>query len=77
MNLKNKKELAAKVLKVGVNRISINYERRNELKEAITRQDIKELEKEGVINIKEITPSFSSSFISCLVIASFNSFLLS
>jgi len=47
MNLKPKKKLAVKVLGVGAERIKFNSERINEIKEAITRQDIKELVKRG------------------------------
>ena len=54
MNLKKKKELAAKALGVGKNRISFNPEGLNEIKEAITKQDIHSLHEEGVITIKPI-----------------------
>lgn len=54
MNLNNKKELAAKVLNVGKGRIIFKSENLKELKEAITRQDIKQLHSEGIIKIKEI-----------------------
>lgn len=53
MNLKKKKKLAAKTLGVGVNRIVFDKERLDEIKEAITRQDIIDLFKEGVIKIRE------------------------
>jgi len=55
MNLTNKKELAAKVLKVGKNRIYFVEESLNEIKEAITRQDIKDLHQAGAIQIKEVS----------------------
>lgn len=55
MNLANKKELAAKVLKVGKNRIYFNIENLSEIKEAITRQDIKDLHEAGAIQIKEVS----------------------
>ena len=54
MNLKKKKNLAVKVLKVGRNRISFSQSRLPEIKEAITKQDIRELHKEGAIIIKKI-----------------------
>jgi large subunit ribosomal protein L19e len=54
MNLANKKVLAAKVLKVGKNRIYFNEENLKEIKEAITRQDIQDLHKAGAIQIKEV-----------------------
>lgn len=53
MNLLNKKKLAAKTLGVGMGRIEFNINRLEEIKEAITRQDIKDLVKGGAIKIKE------------------------
>ena len=53
-NLNRKKELAAKTLKVGKNRLSFNQDNLAEIKEAITRQDIKDLYAEGIITIKPI-----------------------
>jgi len=54
MNLANKKELAAKTLKVGKGRIIFKMESLSDIKEAITRQDIKSLQQEGVISIRAI-----------------------
>ena len=54
MQLAKKKELAAKVLKVGKNRIVFVEEHLSEIKEAITRMDIADLHKSGAIQIKEI-----------------------
>ena len=54
MNLRNKKELAARTLKVGKGRIVFMESRKSEIKEAITKQDIRELVTEGAIVIKEI-----------------------
>lgn len=54
MNLRKKKELAAKALNVGKNRICFNTENLAEIKEAITKQDIKDLYANGIINIKPI-----------------------
>ena len=54
MQLAKKKELAAKVLKVGKGRIVFADESLGEIKEAITRQDIIDLHKSGAIQIKEI-----------------------
>tara|TARA_Y100000034_G_C6901927_1_gene417388 strand:- start:1305 stop:1808 length:504 start_codon:yes stop_codon:yes gene_type:complete len=54
MNLRTRKELAAKVLKVGKNRIQFAKDNLNEIKEAITKQDMKDLHKEGFISIKPI-----------------------
>lgn len=53
-NLSKKKALAAKALKVGKGRIIFLEARLEEIKEAITKQDIKDLAKEGAIIIKDI-----------------------
>jgi large subunit ribosomal protein L19e len=53
MNLKKKKILAAKALKVGKERIIFLKPRLEEIKEAITKQDIRDLKKDGAIVIKE------------------------
>ena len=50
--LDKRKELASKVLKVGKNKIHFDSEKLPEIKEAITKQDIKELYAEGIISIK-------------------------
>jgi len=55
MNLAKKKELAAKALNVGKNRINFNSEGLSEIKEAITKQDIKDLSTDGIITIKEVS----------------------
>jgi len=52
MNLKKKKKLAARVLGVGLARVMLVSP--EEIKEAITRQDIIDLKKSGAIRIKEI-----------------------
>jgi len=54
MQLTKKKNLAAKVLKVGRNRIIFAKEHLAEIKEAITRMDILDLYKSGAIQIREI-----------------------
>lgn len=54
MNLSKKKELAAKALGVGKGRLQFKTENLSEIKEAITRQDIKQLNQEGIISIKPI-----------------------
>lgn len=54
MNLKQKKSLAARALKVGKERIVFLKSRLEEIKEAITKQDIKDLVKEKAIVIKNI-----------------------
>ena len=55
MQLAKKKALAAKVLKVGQQRIMFVNENLPEIKEAITRQDILDLHKAGAIKIKEVS----------------------
>ena len=54
MNLRAKKQLAAKTFGVGKSRILFVNERMEEIKEAITKQDIRDLYKDGAIKIKEI-----------------------
>ena len=54
MNLAKKKSLAAKTLKVGKGRLQFKQENLSEIKEAITRQDIKQLNQEGIISIKPV-----------------------
>ncbi|GAJ13137.1 unnamed protein product [marine sediment metagenome] len=54
MNLSKKKELAARTLKVGKERIVFMSGRLDEIKEAITKQDIRDLRTEGAIMIKGI-----------------------
>lgn len=53
MKLENKKELVARSLGVGKGRIKFNTERLSELKEAITKQDIRDLKESGAIIILE------------------------
>src|SRR3989344_5480011 len=53
MKLENKRALAARTLKVGKNRVIFNSQRLSEIKEAITKQDIKDLVSSGVIRIKD------------------------
>ena len=55
MNLEKKKRLTAKTLNVGKGRIIFNNERLSEIKEAITRQDIRDLHTNGAIAIKPIS----------------------
>ena len=54
MNLSKKKNLAARTLKVGKARIVFLDSRKDEIKEAITKQDIKDLQKEGAIIVKPV-----------------------
>ncbi len=55
MKLNKKKALAAKVLMVGKGRVIFNKERLDEIKEAITKQDIRDLLDTGAILIREST----------------------
>ncbi len=52
MNMGNRKELAAKTLKVGKDKITFVRARLEEIKEAITKQDIRELVLTGAIKVK-------------------------
>jgi len=54
MNLSKKKALAVKTLNVGKDRIVFVKSRLEDIKEAITKQDIKDLQKDGAIIVKEI-----------------------
>ncbi|MDO8508416.1 MAG: 50S ribosomal protein L19e [Nanoarchaeota archaeon] len=54
MKLNKKKELAARTLHVGKNRIVFNLQRLDEIKEAITKQDIKDLVNSHAIIVKEV-----------------------
>lgn len=49
MNISNKKVMAAKVLGVGVNRVRIDPNNLERVADAITRDDIRALIKEGII----------------------------
>ncbi len=54
MKLENKKELAARTLKIGKERIVFVSSRNKEIKEAITKQDMRDLVVDGAILIKEV-----------------------
>lgn len=54
MNLSKKKGLAIRTLKVGKKRIIFLESRLEEIKEVITKQDIRDLQKEGAIMIRDI-----------------------
>ena len=54
MKLENKKRFAARILGIGKRRIVFNNSRLSEIKEAMTRQDVKDLFMSGAISIKEI-----------------------
>jgi len=49
LNLSNKKEMAAKVLNVGVNRVRMDPDNPERIADAITRDDIRALIREGII----------------------------
>jgi large subunit ribosomal protein L19e len=51
MNLRNKKRLASEILGAGRNRIRFDVQRLSEIKEAITKQDIRDLYHDGFIEI--------------------------
>jgi len=54
MKIGKKRQLAAKVLGVGKNRIWFSEANLSEIKEAITKQDIKDLYSQGIIKIKPV-----------------------
>lgn len=54
MNLEKKRHLAARALGVGVNRIRFNNERLADVKEAITKQDIRDLMADGALSVREV-----------------------
>ncbi len=54
MNLRTKKQMIARTFNIGLARIVLDSNRNQEIKEAITRQDIKDLKKQGIIKIKPI-----------------------
>lgn len=54
MNFRSKKELAARTFGVGKSRIMFMESRKDEIKEAITKQDMRDLAANGAIMIKEI-----------------------
>lgn len=53
MNLKNKKRIAAQLLKAGTKRVWFNPDKLSEIKEAITKEDIRNLIREGSIRVKQ------------------------
>lgn len=52
MKLKTQKRIAADILKVGINRVKFDSEKLSEIKEAITKSDIRGLIKQGSIKSK-------------------------
>jgi len=55
MNLRKKKELASRALNVGKNRVSFASSRLEEIKDAITKQDIRDLVESGAIKINPVS----------------------
>lgn len=53
MNLRNKKVIVSKILKVGLGRVWFDQNRIKDIKEAITRDDLRKLIVEGVILVKQ------------------------
>ena len=55
MKLDKKKQLAAKALKIGKRRITFHEDRLGEIKEAITKVDVRSLVNKGLIKRKPVT----------------------
>ena len=53
MNLRKKKELAAKTFDVGKGRIVFLDARKDDIKEAIAKEDMRQLKQDGAIKIKD------------------------
>ncbi len=54
MDLRNKKRMAAQILKVGVNRVWFDEDALDEVSGAVTREDVKRLISRGTVRAKEI-----------------------
>ena len=54
MNVKNQKRLAARILKVGKRRILLDQTKLPEIKEAITKTDLRALISDGTIDVKPL-----------------------
>lgn len=52
MNLKSQRRIAASLLKVGANKVKFDKDKSKEIKEALTKEDIRELIKEKIITAK-------------------------
>ena len=55
MNLSNQKRIAARILKVGESRVWMDSTKMSEVKEAVTKNDIRSLISEGIIKAKPVT----------------------
>jgi len=53
MNLRNQRRIAAEVLKCGRHRVWIDPDEIEEVKKAVTRQDIRNLIKKGIVSAKK------------------------
>jgi len=54
MNLRNQRRIAAEVLKVGQDRVTLKPDRSEEISEAITREDVRILVNKGAITVKPV-----------------------
>jgi large subunit ribosomal protein L19e len=54
MKLRTQKRIAASVLKVGTNKVKFDSDRLGDIKEAITKTDMRSLVKEGVVSKKPV-----------------------
>lgn len=61
MNLSKKKMLASKTLGVGKERIKFVKSRIDEIKEIITKQDVRDLKADGAIMVKEVKGRISGN----------------
>jgi len=53
MNLRSKRLIASRILKVGMDRVWLDPSKSTEIKEAITRDDIRKLVSQGVVLVKQ------------------------
>ncbi|MGC8599886.1 MAG: 50S ribosomal protein L19e [Nitrososphaeria archaeon] len=54
MNLEKKKEIVAKMLGVGKGRVRFNHERITDIEDAVTKQELRSLIKDGAISILSV-----------------------
>ncbi len=54
MNLEKKKEIIAKMLGVGKGRVRFNHERITDIEDAVTKQELRSLIKDGAISILSV-----------------------
>jgi large subunit ribosomal protein L19e len=53
MNIKNQRRMAAEILKCGINRVKMNPNSLEDIAEAVTREDVRKLIKDGVIETRQ------------------------